>query len=332
MHVLQSERLLFREYTRKDLPKMEEILGDPTTMQFWPKPYDKEGVKKWIEKNVEPYLGSGGGRLVTVIKKTNEVIGDCGLIETKIDGQAEFDLGYIIHHPHWRAGFGFEAAQALLRHGFQTLRMGRIVVQMPENHHGSRRIAEKLGMTYEKSYNMEATGFRMRVYAMERKAYLQEKNRLLVDQLGGSQEKKRWLALATSPDPASRMLALTTAEAAVIAPQIQQELLFWFSVTENTLVRYQILNLLDEHHRGLALPSATPADVSRFDDHETLPYFLAAQDDAERAVLSYMNQTNQPLPDFKIVFLRQYIQRTRTDMKTARAALSALIERARKYR
>lgn len=332
MHVLQSERLLFREYTSKDIPRMLEIFGDATTMQFWPRPFDKNSLKLWIEKNVAKYKGSGGGRLITVLKKTNEIIGDCGIIETTIDGQPEFDLGYIIHHPYWRQGLGFEAAQALLRHGFRTLQMGRIVIQMPKEHTGSRRIAEKLGLPFEKAYTHPATGDSMRVYAMERQEYLELKNRTLVNMLGGSDEKKNWLALATSPDPSSRMMALTTAEAKVIAPQIQKELLFWFSVTENTLIRFQIFTLLDDEHRLLALPSATLQDISRFDSHASLPYFMAAKDDTERAVLSYMNQTNQPLPDFKIVFIRQYIQRSKSDMKTARAALQALIDRARQYR
>ena len=40
--VLETERLLLRDYTPTDFEALFEILSDAETMQHYPKPYDEE--------------------------------------------------------------------------------------------------------------------------------------------------------------------------------------------------------------------------------------------------------------------------------------------------
>ena len=42
--ILETERLIIREYTPDDFDALYEILSDEETMKYYPKPYDENGV------------------------------------------------------------------------------------------------------------------------------------------------------------------------------------------------------------------------------------------------------------------------------------------------
>ena len=52
---IETKRLILREFTAKDFSALFEIVSDPETMQHYPKPFDKEKTKKWIEWNLQNY-------------------------------------------------------------------------------------------------------------------------------------------------------------------------------------------------------------------------------------------------------------------------------------
>lgn len=44
--ILESKRLLLRQYTPEDFPALYQLLSDPVTMQHYPKPYDEQGTRR----------------------------------------------------------------------------------------------------------------------------------------------------------------------------------------------------------------------------------------------------------------------------------------------
>ena len=101
MKVLETDRLLIRPYTLEDFDVIYGILSDSVTMSFWPKPFDKEQVTHWIERNMRSYQENGFGRWLVVLKERNTVIGDCGITKSEINSKLENDLGYIIDQHYW---------------------------------------------------------------------------------------------------------------------------------------------------------------------------------------------------------------------------------------
>ncbi len=152
MNIIETDRLILREYTLEDTALLHTILSDPLTMQFWPSPFTLEQSENWVKINIERYKNLGFGRWSLVIKKTEQVIGDCGLMISEIDGKEENDLGYIIHHKFWRNGYAYEAAEACKHYAFKSLGLERLCANMPFNHTGSERVAQKLGMVKEKEF------------------------------------------------------------------------------------------------------------------------------------------------------------------------------------
>ena len=153
MNVLQTERLLLRQQTLADTESLYRIFSDPITMSFWPSPFTLEATSKWIARNIHNYSQLGWGRWGVILKETQELIGDCGILLLEIDGVLEHDLGYIIHHPYWQYGYATEAAQACKKYGLETWKIPRLVANMPIDHLASIRVAQKIGMNWEKTFN-----------------------------------------------------------------------------------------------------------------------------------------------------------------------------------
>ena len=82
--VMETERLLLREYTPEDFDTLYEILSDPETMRHYPAPFDAERTKRWIDWNLENYEKYGFGLWAVVLKETGEFIGDCGITRSAI--------------------------------------------------------------------------------------------------------------------------------------------------------------------------------------------------------------------------------------------------------
>lgn len=147
--VLETERLVLREFTLADLDSLHGILSDPVTMSFWPKPFDRAATQRWIERARESYATHGFGRYAVTLKQTGELIGDCGFLRVEVNGVPENDLGYILAKNHWGRGYATEAARGCLRYGFEQLRLARIVANMESKHLKSKKVAETIGMRFE---------------------------------------------------------------------------------------------------------------------------------------------------------------------------------------
>lgn len=171
MMILETERLILRQWQPDELPTLHGILGTLPTMQFWPAPFTLEQSERWLRRSLETYAATANtlGRWATVLKESGKVIGDCGLIESEVNGVVENDLGYIIHADHWRKGYATEAATAIRDYGLATLQLPRIVANMACDHHGSARVAQTIGMTLEKEFlNQKNRGFRTFLYVAGR--------------------------------------------------------------------------------------------------------------------------------------------------------------------
>jgi len=55
MKILQTPRLVLREFAPQDADALALVLSDPETMRYYPAPYDPAGVEQWIERNRQRY-------------------------------------------------------------------------------------------------------------------------------------------------------------------------------------------------------------------------------------------------------------------------------------
>ncbi len=145
--IAETDRLILRTWDADELPVLQSILADPTTMVHWPAPLTQDYIQSWHDWARERSGQGLHARWAVVLKSDGSVIGDCGLVPTQIEGEDVTDLGYIFHADHWGQGYAPEAAAAALDLGLNRYKLTNIVCHMAEDHIASQRVAEKIGMT-----------------------------------------------------------------------------------------------------------------------------------------------------------------------------------------
>ena len=152
MIILTTERLLFRRLLPGDLDALYALYRDPEMRRHFP-----EGVLTYVETQEELEWFLNGhprhpelGLWAAILKETGQFIGRCGLLPWMVDGQPEVEVAYLIDKVHWGKGLGTEAARGILQYGFETLGLSRMVCLIEKENAASIRVAEKIGMTFEK--------------------------------------------------------------------------------------------------------------------------------------------------------------------------------------
>ena len=150
--MIETERLILREYTPDDYDALYEIMSDPETMQHYPAPFDEERTRRWIEWNLDNYAQYGFGLWAVVLKETGEFIGDCGLTLQNIDGEMLPEIGYHIHKKYWRRGFAKEAARAARDWVFLNTEYHALYSYMKYTNEGNLGITKPIKMLIIKSF------------------------------------------------------------------------------------------------------------------------------------------------------------------------------------
>ena len=155
---ITTQRLRLRPWRMDEFQALANMLQDPQTMHHWPKPLEDDEVQFWLQRNVEQIQERGFSRWCCERIEDQAIVGDVGLAATEILGEAVIDLGYIIHVDYWYQGFGFEAAEGVVKwakqHGHQFGINGAsgLIANMANDNKPSASVAEKLGMQLEKTF------------------------------------------------------------------------------------------------------------------------------------------------------------------------------------
>ena len=152
MQIAETERLILREIMVADAENLFRIYNDPKTMKFMgEKPTSLEFERKHIQKHIENYYEKYGfGLWATVLKKNCQLIGRCGLLYQEIEGEKNLELAYLLDSKYWGKGLASEAAAILVELGFNRFGFNRIVAFIKPQNRASIRVAEKVGLKYEK--------------------------------------------------------------------------------------------------------------------------------------------------------------------------------------
>ena len=156
--MLETERLLMREFTPDDTNRLIELRSADSVIRYLGgrRLQNPEALVERMRFYIGCYDKFGFGNCAMIWKATGEMIGWSGLMP--LDGTDEIEVGYGMIEEFWGRGIDYEAARAWLDYGFNVAGLERIVaVAAPENT-GSWRIMEKCGMRYEKTethYEME---------------------------------------------------------------------------------------------------------------------------------------------------------------------------------
>ena len=144
--VLDTARLRLRAYREADIAELVPLIGArevAATTGRIPHPYTAEDAKEFLAK-IETDCEVN---LAVTLRDAGCLIGGIGLRLVEQHRQAE--LGYWLGVPYWGNGYATEAAQEMLRYGFEQINLHRIFATHFKHNPASGRVLQKLGMRHE---------------------------------------------------------------------------------------------------------------------------------------------------------------------------------------
>ena len=174
--ILETGRLMLREMTPDDFDALYAVLADADIMQHYPYAFDEARVRGWIERNMERYRKDGFGLWAVILKKTGEMIGDCGLTLQRIDGELLPEIGYHIRRDCQRRGYASEAGRAVRDWAFDHTAYDCLYSYMKYTNVPSYATAMAMGMKKIKQYPDAQNGVTF-VFGMSREEWQRLKGR-----------------------------------------------------------------------------------------------------------------------------------------------------------
>jgi RimJ/RimL family protein N-acetyltransferase len=161
MQILETDRLILRHLERDDLEGLYALYRDPEIRRYFPegtlsRDETREELEWFLDGHPEhPELGLWA----TIHKESGEFIGRCGLLPWTIDERPEVEVAYLLAREFWGQGLATEAARAIVGHAFERLEVTRLVCLIDPANLASIRVAERIGMTFEKQLEDESGPF-----------------------------------------------------------------------------------------------------------------------------------------------------------------------------
>lgn len=82
----------------KNFQSWHQILSDLEIMQYYPRTFDRDQARSWINWNHDNYRKYGFGLWKVILRESNQFIGDCGITMLNIHGDGNLfpEIGYYI--------------------------------------------------------------------------------------------------------------------------------------------------------------------------------------------------------------------------------------------
>lgn len=146
--IVETERLIIREITKADVPRLYELYADEEITRYmeslYPTLHEEEEYTENYIKNVYHFYGYG--IWVLIEKRSGQIIGRAGL--EYHDGFDGLELGFMLGKKYWHKGYAYEACQAILSYGEKELELQSYRALVHVNNEASKRLCEKLGFKY----------------------------------------------------------------------------------------------------------------------------------------------------------------------------------------
>ncbi|WP_406733869.1 GNAT family N-acetyltransferase [Vibrio scophthalmi] len=148
--MLETRRLVLRQWEDEDYPHFARLCADPEVMEFFPKTLSQQeseqlagALRAKIDKN-------GWGFWAVELKTTGQFIGFVGINlqegDSGIPRAPLLEIGWRIAKAHWHKGYATEAAEQALRYAFCVLGVDEVFAFTANLNTPSQMVMKRLGM------------------------------------------------------------------------------------------------------------------------------------------------------------------------------------------
>jgi len=148
--VLETRRLRLRALTMRDERDMFRYASDPAVSRhvLWEAHETPRQTRSALRSALRQYRAGAPSSFAIERKSDRRMIGTIGFMWINCEHRSG-EVGYSLARDCWNQGYATEALAAVLRFGFQTLRLNRIEAQHEVDNPASGRVMEKCGMACE---------------------------------------------------------------------------------------------------------------------------------------------------------------------------------------
>jgi [ribosomal protein S5]-alanine N-acetyltransferase len=148
---VETDRLLLRQFREEDFESYFRIVSNPEVRRWMSNPDPATRADAWRHMAMTAGIWSirGYGHWAVELRATGELIGRVGVWFP--EWFPEIEAAWMIGRDHWGSGYATEAAKEGLRQAFATLGVDHVFSLIHADNVGSRRVAEKLGGTIDKT-------------------------------------------------------------------------------------------------------------------------------------------------------------------------------------
>ena len=155
MTVLRTERLLLRQWRDDDREPWAALNADPEVMRHFPTTLTREQCEDFVDRHRARIEEQGWGLWAVEVPGVAPFIGFVGLNPPGFE--ADFtpcvEVGWRLAAAHWGKGYAPEGARAALAYAWDELGLDDVVSFTAVGNANSRRVMEKLGMSFEREFD-----------------------------------------------------------------------------------------------------------------------------------------------------------------------------------
>jgi ribosomal-protein-alanine N-acetyltransferase len=147
--VIETDRLVLREWREADLEPFAALNADPRVVEFLPQALRREESDALVERIGRHWAEDGVGQWAVERREDGAFIGFTGLALQAFEAPFTpvVEVGWRLAAEAWGHGYATEAARAALRFGFVTRSLDEIVSFTVPANIRSRAVMERIGMT-----------------------------------------------------------------------------------------------------------------------------------------------------------------------------------------
>jgi ribosomal-protein-alanine N-acetyltransferase len=164
--LIETERLVIRDLGISDVEALARTWCDPDVTRFMGGPRDAAEVRRILAEDARSTSPPAMDLWPVLEKRSGQVVGQCGLLEKEVDGQAEVELVYVLARAAWGRGYATEAAAAIQGYAREHLGLQRLIALIDPENGASERVALKVGLRLERK-TLRHGGKLMCVYAWQ---------------------------------------------------------------------------------------------------------------------------------------------------------------------
>jgi RimJ/RimL family protein N-acetyltransferase len=168
LKVIETERLMLRQFVSADAPFILELLNEPSFIQNIGDRHVRtlSDAERYIETGpITSYAKNGFGLYLVQRKESNESMGMCGLI--KREALDNVDVGYAFLPRYWSRGYALESVLAVLEYAQNIVQLDRVVAIVDPNNQGSLRVLERSGFRFEKMVRLSEDDIELKLFTIE---------------------------------------------------------------------------------------------------------------------------------------------------------------------